>query len=105
MRCIVWEFIAKAGAEREFEKQYGPDGVWAQFFKPAQGYLGTELLRDASQRSRYFTVDRWVSQEAYDAFRASHREEYESIDRRCEALTVSETAVGTFVSTGSRADE
>ena len=55
---------------------YGPDGEWAQFFRPGRGYIGTELLRDIELPSRYLVIDRWESAEAYNAFAAEHREQY-----------------------------
>ena len=55
----------------EFERVYGPDGDWAQFFSGAAGYIGTELLRDVELPSRYLVIDRWESAEAYNTFAAA----------------------------------
>jgi heme-degrading monooxygenase HmoA len=60
----------------EFERVYGPDGEWAEFFRQGRGYVGTELLRDVEAGGRYFVVDRWESADAYNAFVADHRDEY-----------------------------
>jgi heme-degrading monooxygenase HmoA len=60
----------------EFERVYGPDGEWAQFFAGASGYIGTELLRDVELPSRFLVIDRWESVEAYNTFAAANREEY-----------------------------
>jgi heme-degrading monooxygenase HmoA len=60
----------------EFERTYGPDGEWAEFFKQGAGYIGTELLRDVELPGRYVVIDRWESAEAYNAFSAEHRDEY-----------------------------
>jgi heme-degrading monooxygenase HmoA len=60
----------------EFERVYGPDGEWAEFFRQGRGYVGTELLRDVEAGGRYFVVDRWESADAYNAFVAGHRDEY-----------------------------
>jgi heme-degrading monooxygenase HmoA len=60
----------------EFERVYGPDGEWAQFFAGAAGYIGTELLRDVELPSRFLVIDRWESVEAYNTFAAANREEY-----------------------------
>ena len=60
----------------EFERVYGPDGDWSQFFSGARGYIGTELLRDVEAPGRYLVIDRWESAEDYNAFAADHREEY-----------------------------
>jgi heme-degrading monooxygenase HmoA len=60
----------------EFERVYGRNGEWAEFFRRCRGYVGTELLRDVEAPSRYLVVDRWESVDAYNAFVAEHREEY-----------------------------
>jgi heme-degrading monooxygenase HmoA len=59
-----------------FERAYGPEGDWAQFFGGAKGYIGTELLHDVELPSRYLVIDRWESAQAYNDFAAAHREEY-----------------------------
>jgi hypothetical protein len=78
----------------EFERIYGPDGEWAEFFRQGRGYIGTELLRDvegwagsvaghagdarapSARGGRYLVIDRWESVDAYNAFVAERREEY-----------------------------
>src|SRR5215472_7264916 len=60
----------------EFERVYGTDGEWAEFFKQGRGYIGTEFLRDVEAPGRYLVIDRWESADAYNAFVAAHREEY-----------------------------
>ena len=97
---IVWEFIAPAGREREFEEVYGPRGEWARLFARGVGYLGSELWRDAATPRRYWVIDRWETEAAFEAFKSRHHEEYEALDRRCEALTEKETRLGGFVSEG-----
>jgi heme-degrading monooxygenase HmoA len=59
-----------------FERAYGADGEWAEFFREGGGYIGTELLRDVEHPTRYLVIDRWETAEAYNTFAASHREEY-----------------------------
>jgi heme-degrading monooxygenase HmoA len=60
----------------DFEKVYGPEGEWSEFFRSGTGYVGTELLRDVEIPGRYLVVDRWETREAYNAFVEGHREEY-----------------------------
>jgi len=60
----------------EFERVYGPDGEWAQFFRGGRGYVGTELLRDVETTGRYLVVDRWETRDAYNDFVAANRDEY-----------------------------
>ena len=74
MIALVFSYEVRDTAQ--FEAVYGPDGDWAQFFKDARGYVGTELLRDVEAPGRYLVVDRWESAGAYNAFSAAHREEY-----------------------------
>ena len=96
MHVTIWEFRVKRGREAEFERAYGPTGEWARFFERAEGYLGTELLRDAKNRQRYVTIDRWISQATYEAFRRRWAGEYDAIDERCEALTEYEAPLGSL---------
>jgi heme-degrading monooxygenase HmoA len=72
--AIVFSYEVRAVAE--FERAYGAEGEWAQFFKQGPGYIGTELLRDVENPGRYFVIDRWESADAYNAFAAGHRDEY-----------------------------
>jgi len=60
----------------EFERVYGSDGDWAEFFRLGDGYVGTELLRDLESPGRYLVVDRWESAEAYNEFVSANRDEY-----------------------------
>src|SRR5215208_8482087 len=98
MYILLWEFRPRPGRERDFEAAYGPEGTWSRFFRGGAGYLGTELLRDEGGAGRYVTADRWVSREAYEAFRRDRFAEYEALDRRLEALTASESTLGAFES-------
>jgi heme-degrading monooxygenase HmoA len=93
---IVWEFQVKTGAEAQFEKVYGPRGAWSEFFKQAEGYLGTELNRDLQKPGRYLTLDFWHSQEMYERFREQHKSEYKVLDVRCEQMTEGEREIGSF---------
>ena len=98
MFVVLWEFEVKRGSEVAFEKEYGPGGAWAEFFRQDPAYRETRLLRDAGQQRRYYTLDLWTSRAAYEAFRERCREEYARIDAQCEALTAKETPMGTFES-------
>ena len=59
-----------------FERAYGADGEWAQFFRPGRGYIGTELLHDVEAPGRYLVIDRWESGDAYNAFVEAERDAY-----------------------------
>jgi heme-degrading monooxygenase HmoA len=93
---IVWEFRAREGREKEFERFYGTRGDWARFFSGGEGFLGTELIRDGRESRRYLTLDRWVSQESHARFRSRHAAEYEALDQRAEELTEFESHLGSF---------
>jgi heme-degrading monooxygenase HmoA len=75
-RVIALVFSYEVRETAEFERVYGPEGEWAQFFRQGRGYVGTELLRDVESPSRYLVVDRWESVDAYNAFVCEHRDEY-----------------------------
>jgi heme-degrading monooxygenase HmoA len=74
MLSLVFSYQARDPAE--FERVYGPEGEWAQFFRSGRGYVGTELLRDVEAPGRYVVVDRWESAEAYNAFVRERQAEY-----------------------------
>src|SRR5215216_1520499 len=94
MYLIVWEYHVKEDCTGDFEKIYGANGSWVELFQKASGYVGTELLQDEQNLQRYLTIDRWVSQEAYERFHIQHQDEYETLDARCRKLTESESLLG-----------
>ena len=59
-----------------FERAYGPDGDWAQFFAGANGVHRHRAPARRRDTERYLVIDRWESAEAYNDFAAAHREEY-----------------------------
>jgi heme-degrading monooxygenase HmoA len=73
---IALVFSYEVRDAEEFERVYGPDGEWAQFFRQGDGYVGTELLRDVEAAGRYLVIDRWESAESYNSFVAERRQEY-----------------------------
>ena len=93
MIALVFSYEVHDAAE--FERVYGSDGEWAEFFRQGRGYIGTELLRDvegltgsvagearsedrapSARGGRYLVIDRWESVDAYNAFVEARREEY-----------------------------
>jgi heme-degrading monooxygenase HmoA len=73
---IALVFVYDVSEVDDFERVYGPDGEWSQFFRNGRGYIGTELLRDVEQPGRYVVVDRWETRDAYNTFVEQRREEY-----------------------------
>jgi len=94
MTEILWEFVIHEEHRAEFEKNYSAGGAWAQFFRRSPAYRGTKLL--AGEGERYITQDSWDSLEAYEEFRLANRQEYDEIDDRFKAFTVSERCLGVF---------
>jgi heme-degrading monooxygenase HmoA len=72
--ALIFSYDVRDAAD--FERVYGPEGEWAEFFSRGRGYIGTELLRDVETAGRYVVIDRWESADAYNSFVAEHREEY-----------------------------
>ena len=97
----MWEYLVKPGQQTEFEKVYGSNGDWAGLFKQADGYVGTDLLRDVEIPGRYITIDRWISSTAFNSFQDKYLEEYEAIDARCSQLTIKEVRLGEGFSVSS----
>jgi heme-degrading monooxygenase HmoA len=93
---IVWEFRVAAGKEAEFIEKYGPEGIWARFFREGQGYIGTELVQDVADPGRFLTLDYWQSEEDFKRFREQSLAEYERLDEQFEGLTKTETRLGAF---------
>jgi heme-degrading monooxygenase HmoA len=94
--AIIWEFRVRPGMRKQFEEAYGSHGEWVRLFRQDQAFIGTELIQDVRQASRYLTLDFWASETAYETFRESRENEYKSIDARCEQLTEAEREVGRF---------
>ena len=96
MFLVLWEFDVKPGFESRFEKVYGPQGGWAQFFRNDPHYRETRLLRDPVRPGGYVTLDLWDSHDAYEQFRQQNREAYSALDHSCEAMILREKHLGSF---------
>jgi len=96
----VWRFRPLRNAEAAFESAYGPEGDWARLFRTAPGFLGTTLLKGDGS-AEYLTLDRWVSRDAYEAFRREYAARFTALDRDCESLTSLEVEIGSYDEVGS----
>jgi heme-degrading monooxygenase HmoA len=96
MFVVIWEYEVHAGREGEFAALYRGEGAWVALFREYAGYAGTELLRDSMQPQRFVTIDRWISQTAYEAFLAAANPGYAKIDALGDALTSNERCLGRF---------
>ena len=91
----VWKFEVSSEFRDRFENAYGPTGRWSELFRKAKGYRGTELLRSVDSPV-YLTVDSWDSSRDFETFKQSYKAEYDVLDRECEALTRTESRIGSF---------
>jgi len=96
MFAVIWEYEVREGCVAAFEALYGGDGEWVALFREYDGYVGTELLRNADQPRRFVTIDRWASTDAYAAFLTAAKPRYVQIDARGDALTVAERHIGAY---------
>lgn len=92
MYIIIWEYL------RDFEKIYGGSGTWVELFQKANGYFGTELLRNSGDSRGYITIDRWDSRNDHESFLSKWKKDYEQLDAQCIELTEHELYLGSFES-------
>jgi heme-degrading monooxygenase HmoA len=98
VHVIVWRFRPREAERAAFEEAYSSRGAWARLFGEAEGFISTELLRAAE--GHYLVIDRWDSEASFREFRERFKERYESLDRACEAVTLEETPLGSYLSLG-----
>lgn len=96
MYVLIWKFRVRADAEQLFIAGYGANGKWAELFRKAAGFEGTELARSVEDGRSFYTLDRWKSQEAFEKFREQYAAEYAALDREFESLTQSEEFIGSI---------
>jgi heme-degrading monooxygenase HmoA len=102
MHIILWEFVVKPDKIDAFVAAYKATGDWAQLFRLADGYEGTELLSSIDSPDRFVTIDRWRSLEDFARFQQQFGEQYRTQDKQLEGLTLSEQKLGTFTTWGHR---
>jgi hypothetical protein len=93
---VAWEFRVRGGCQAQYEQAYGPQGPWVQLFRTSPDFIKTDLHRDLADPGRYWTLDFWTSELAYDQFRLAHADEYHRIDAQCEQWTEGERELGRF---------
>lgn len=96
MYLRMWIFRPRPERLVEFLAAYGPEGDWAQLFRSAHGFLGTELVRSAEDPGLYLTIDRWDDNRSWEAFTSSQLRAYAALDQACNALTLEERELGTY---------
>lgn len=92
----VWKFKPPAGREDEFHAAYSGSGNWAQLFEQAAGYRGTILLRPEDSGGWWLTIDRWESEEHFEAFQRDFGVQYRGLDEELEGVAGEEVFVGAF---------
>jgi hypothetical protein len=97
----IWQYRIRPERRSEFLDAYRPGGAWTVLFSRDASYVETKLLQDTRSPDRYVTIDTWLTQAACSAFRERYAEEFEALDRKCEALTLDEEALGDFELVGS----
>jgi heme-degrading monooxygenase HmoA len=96
MHVIIWKFVVREEHIWEFIAACGSDGDWANLFRRAEGYVGTELLRSTDEPNIFLTVDRWNSAACFETFQKRYGAEYKELDAKFEAYTLLEKRVGVF---------
>lgn len=90
---IVWTYDVPQSATDDFVAAYGPDGDWAQLFAKGAGFLGVELYRDGQT---FLTLDRWLGEDAFNAFQAAFGAHYQALDAKLAHLSSSQVRIGAF---------
>jgi hypothetical protein len=89
MSCRVpFAYAVAPGTRAEFEACYGPDGLWASFFRSDEGYVETTLERVGE--GEYRVTDHWRTRAHYEDFLERNAARYEALSRACERLYLSE---------------
>ena len=96
MFLVVWEFEVKPECEERFQQAYDAGGDWVQLFATDANFEQSVLVKGHSRAHLYLTLDFWHSRQAYESFKQSKQEAYQSLDRACQGLTVAERYIGAF---------
>ena len=93
---LVWRYRPWPDKVEEFERTYGADGAWADFFRRSTDFLGTELYRDTEVEGHYLVVDRWRSAGGQNYFMETFGSEYATLSAETAELHMEETRVGAY---------
>jgi heme-degrading monooxygenase HmoA len=94
----IWEYEVQYIFRSRFIEAYDSHGSWEKLFKQCKGYIKTELLQDIDRPNRFITIDYWQSQSTFSAMKKTIDEEYNKLDKQCDAYTISENHIGFFSS-------
>jgi hypothetical protein len=91
---VVWRYTIFPETIQAFEREYGPEGAWAELFGRSRDYRGSVLLRSTEPPLTYLLIDTWSDRASYEAFLAVHRAEYDALSARCARLYRAEERIG-----------
>ena len=89
----VWEYEVTSDRAAAFTAAYAAEGAWAELFARADGFLGTELYRDAARADRFLTIDRWRNEEDWRSFLQAFATAYDALDAQLEGLAATEQSL------------
>lgn len=89
----IWDYDVPDEFMAAFRAAYGARGAWAELFRRAPGFLGTELYRDGNRGDRFLTIDRWRSEQHWRSFQAAFGSAYEALDARLDGLAMAERSL------------
>ena len=87
MYVRVWQYEVGPRDADAFVAAYGAEGDWALLFRNGPGFERTDLYRDDADPTRFLTVDHWVDEPAWLAFRRGFAAEYDALGVRLEPLS------------------
>ena len=104
---MVREFLVREGRETDFERIFGPEGIWPDFLMRSSQYGGSELRLKSKTERRFRLNDYWESHVGLEAFRAIHQLDCDRFDQLIarEELVVREDFLGAFYTDDSESDE
>ena len=100
-------FLVSEGRENDFERIFGPGGIWPEFLSRSRQYLGSELRVDSKTERRFRLKDFWESHVGFEVFRSIHQLDCDRFDQLIarEELIVREEFLGAFYVNDFDSDE
>ena len=101
------EFLVNECREADFERIFGPEGIWPELLKRSRQYLGSLLQLKSQAERRYRLQDSWVSHLGFEAFRRIHQLDCDKLEQfiRREKLVIQEEFLGAFYVDDPDSDE
>lgn len=94
MYCKAWKYTVTSD-HTKFEEVYGRNGSWFKFFEPCEDFLGQDLMK-GDDGTTYLVLDKWMSEEDYEAFIASNQAEYQNLESQTRDLFDEELSLGSY---------